>query len=97
MNKQDSSIRRLNILSIIVLVLVCISAIYIMYNGLGLIDGLDFGAGSYYYTDIPNWENIFFGEKSINLGTNHPILFFGVFFLWGYACFKFLGWIETKK
>lgn len=33
-------------------------AIYIMANGLGLVEGLDFGAGAYYYADIPGFENI---------------------------------------
>jgi len=89
--------RKLNILSILVLASVIIAAMYIMHNNLGLIEGLDFGAGQYYYTDIPGWDKIFFGEKSITIGTNHPILFFSIFFLWGYACFKFLSWMETKK
>ena len=31
-----------------VLVLTVIAAVYIMANGLGLIDSLDFGAGAYY-------------------------------------------------
>jgi len=97
MKNQKVWTRRLNVLSILVLSVVLITAIYIMNNGLGLIEGLDFGPGQYYYTDIPGWQEIFFGEKSITIGTNHPILFFGAFFLWGFACFKFLTWIERKK
>ncbi|KJS81441.1 MAG: hypothetical protein JM58_16745 [Peptococcaceae bacterium BICA1-8] len=89
--------RRLNILSILVLASVLIVAIYIMRNNIGLIEGLDFGPGQYYYTDLPGWEEIFFGEKSITLGTKQPFLFFGLFFLWGYACFKFISWMESKK
>lgn len=83
-------------ISVFVLMITIILSIYIMYNGLGLIKGLDFGAGSYYYTDIPNWDKIFFGEKSINLGTNHPILFFSAFFLWGIICYRFLCWMEKN-
>ena len=30
--------------------------IYIMGNGLGLVNGLDFGAGAYYYADIQDWK-----------------------------------------
>lgn len=33
-------------------------ALYIMAKGLGLVEGLDFGAGAYYYADIPGFENI---------------------------------------
>lgn|SRR5690554_4296972 len=97
MSKKNSTIRKLNILSILVLSIVFISAIYIMHNNLGLIEGLDFGPGQYYYTDIPGYEKIFFGPNSINIGTDHPLLFFGVFFLWGFLCFKFLTWSESKS
>ena len=31
-------------------------AIYIIVNGLGLSRELDFGAGAYYYADIPDFE-----------------------------------------
>ena len=32
------------------------AVIYIMANGLGLQEGLDFGAGAYYYADIRDFE-----------------------------------------
>ena len=32
------------------------TTIYIMINGLGLVDSLDFGAGAYYYADIPDFQ-----------------------------------------
>ncbi|MFZ5943851.1 MAG: hypothetical protein ACOYVD_07055 [Bacillota bacterium] len=88
--------RAINYFSVLVIVLVIATAIFIMQNGLGLIEGLDFGPGQYYYTDIPGWEKIFFGEKSINIGTDNPLLFFGIFFIWGFACYKFLVWIDKK-
>ena len=30
------------------------ASVYVMVRHLGLIEGLDFGCGQYYYTDIPN-------------------------------------------
>ena len=33
-----------------------VTTIYIMINGLGLVDSLDFGAGAYYYADIPDFQ-----------------------------------------
>ena len=39
----------------IVLAVAIVTALYIMANGLGLIDSLDFGAGAYYYADIPEF------------------------------------------
>ncbi|MFZ7103137.1 MAG: hypothetical protein ACOWWO_10865 [Peptococcaceae bacterium] len=88
--------RRLNILSLFILVSVIMIAIYIMHNSLGLIPGLDFGPGQYYYTDLPDWQERFFGKSSITIGTNHPVLFFTTFFIWGFICFKFLKWVDNK-
>ena len=50
--------KKKNLFSVVnytVLVLTVIAAVYIMANGLGLIDSLDFGAGAYYYADIPQF------------------------------------------
>ena len=33
-------------------------AVYIMVRGLGLNPDLDFGAGAYYYADIPEYQNV---------------------------------------
>lgn len=70
--------------------------IYIIYSGLGKINGLDFGAGAFYYTDIPDWQERFFGSQSIKIGTRHPLLFLFLFFLWGYLCFKALLWLDKR-
>lgn len=35
-----------------------LAAIYIMVNGLGLVPEYDFGAGAYYYADIPDYQNV---------------------------------------
>ena len=80
---------------IIVAVAICIG-IYIAANGIGLIPGLNFGPGSYYYTDIPNWQNIFLGQNSINLGVSHTWMAFAFFFAWGFICFKALQWLDQK-
>ena len=50
--------KKKNLFSVVnytVLVLTVIAAVYIMANGLGLIDSLDFGAGAYYFADIPQF------------------------------------------
>lgn len=44
------------VISGIMLIAAAALAVYIMKNHLGLADGLDFGAGAYYYADIPNFE-----------------------------------------
>ena len=44
------------VITVILAVVICIAAVYIMANGLGLVKGLDFGAGAYYYADIPGFD-----------------------------------------
>ena len=44
--------------TIATVVIVILCALYIMAARLGLADGLDFGAGAYYYTDIPDYEKV---------------------------------------
>ena len=46
------------IITIIVAGIVLLAALYIMVRGLGLVPEYDFGAGAYYYADIPDYQNI---------------------------------------
>lgn len=71
---------------LVIFVIAIIFAIFLIKNQSGLIEGLDFGAGQYYYTDIPNWQNYFTGTKFF---TNIPIwIYFLLFFAWGYLMYK---------
>lgn len=68
--------------------------LYIMGNHLGLIDSLDFGAGAYYYADIPEFS------KYIN-GTHYtsqtPMWVLIVLFLiWGFLMYRLWVWLEKK-
>ena len=56
------------------------AAVYIMVHGLGLNPDLDFGAGAYYYADIPDYQN------TLNWDTFIARLPFWVYVL------LFLGW-----
>ena len=62
-NKQDKQlekvIRVFNRISLGILLLITVVALYIMVRGIGT-EGKDFGPGSYYYTDIPAWQEIFY-------------------------------------
>ncbi len=73
---------------------ILITAVYIMANGLGLIDGLDFGAGAYYYADIPQFSKY--------VDTQHFVSEFPMwvhillFLLWGAAMYKLWMWLDKK-
>ena len=68
--------------------------VYIMANGLGLIDSLDFGAGAYYYADIPEFSKYVNGE---HFASHYSMLFHIVLFLvWGVLMYKLWTWLEKK-
>ena len=44
------------LLTIAVAVASLLAVVYIVWNHMGVVDGYDFGAGAYYYADIPDFE-----------------------------------------
>ncbi len=80
--------------TITVAIVTVIVAIYIMTNGLGLIDSLDFGAGAYYYADIPNYEKI--DNGSIYQASVPRWVHIVLFLAWGWLMFRLWKWIDKK-
>lgn len=79
----------------VVAVAVVAAAVYVMALRLGLADGLDFGAGAYYWADIPEAEKIF------RDGVYSPYLPYWVyvvlFLAWGWLMYRLWGWVEKKS
>ena len=71
-----------------------ILVIYIMANGLGLVDGLDFGAGAYYYADIPNFSNYVSGDHYTSRTPLWAIIL--LFLAWGALMYKLWIWLDRK-
>ena len=73
---------------------IVVSVIIVMYKNMGLISKFDFGAGAYYYTDIPNFE------KYINnniFKTKFSIWFLiTLFLIWGVFVYKLWCYIDRK-
>lgn len=60
--------------------------LYIMANGLGLSDELDFGAGAYYYADIPAFERFLRSEA---YATEIPFaVHLALFLAWGWLMYR---------
>ena len=82
------------ILLVITVILTIGLTIYCMVNQMGLVEGLDFGAGAYYYADIPEFSKY----VDVNHFTSifpmwiHILLFLG----WGYIMFRLWIWIDKK-
>lgn len=71
------------------------AVIYIMYRGLGLSDKLDFGAGAYYYADIPEFQR-FTGGDYYTSGTPMWVIIL-LFLIWGFVMYRLWVRIESKK
>ena len=81
-----------SIAAIVVSVLVVVAAVYIMVRGFGLNPDLDFGAGAYYYADIPDYQ------KTLNWDVYAAQLPFWVYLLlflaWGWLMWRLWKRIE---
>ena len=66
-----------------------------MGRHLGLVPEYDFGAGAYYYADIPGFENII---KDEGYHTKVPYWVHVVLFLcWGWLMYRLWVWIDKRK
>ena len=80
------------VITVILAVVICIAAVYIMANGLGLVKGLDFGAGAYYYADIPGFDKyVRDNAYDSQLPTWLAIV---LFLLWGALMYALWKWVD---
>ena len=92
MTRKDKIIRTA---TAIVAAAVLICSIVIVTLRLGLVEGYDFGAGAYYYADIPGFEKIMNDEAyktSVPVWV-HILLFLG----WGWLMSRLWVWIDSRK
>ena len=78
----------------VVAVTVIICAIVIASRQLGVVDGYDFGAGAFYYADIPGFEKILNEDvytAKVPMWV-HIVLFLG----WGWLMWRLWCWIEKR-
>lgn len=92
--KKVSYIRILNILGIACTIAAILCGVYIMVNQLGLIEELDFGAGAYYYADMPGFERLVGGGHYANQ-TPMGILIL-LFLAWGFVMYRFWVWLDRR-
>lgn len=89
-------LRAASLLTAAAVILCCV---YIMANGIGLVPELDFGAGAYYYADIPDFDR--FTEPADNAvqkqarGGVPAWACFVLFFAWGYLMWRL--WVRSER
>ena len=82
------------VVTIVVVVITLSLSLYIMAARLGLVDSLDFGAGAYYYADIPDFQKY---VREDVYKTNVPYWVHVVLFLcWGWLMYRLWVWIDRK-
>lgn len=73
---------------------ILVPVLYIMVNHLGLVDSLDFGAGAYYYADIPEFNKY---VNSSAYATSIPMwVFIALFLAWGFLMYRLWVWLEKR-
>lgn len=82
------------VLTVAVAAVILLSAIYIMANGLGLQEGLDFGAGAYFYADIPDFEK--YTERTDYQAKLPYWVYVLLFLVWGALMYWLWKWIDKK-
>ena len=87
--------RAVKITAGLIFVLSVILAVYIIVNGLGLVDGLDFGAGAYYYADIPEFDRYVNSEAYKSPVSMWVII--ALFLIWGWAMYRFWVYLDSRK
>lgn len=92
--KQNRYIRILNILGIACTIAAILCGIYIMANQLGLVEELDFGAGAYYYADMPGFEKLVNGSHYANPVPMGVLIL--LFLAWGYLMYRLWVWLDRK-
>ena len=83
-----------HILNMVILMVTIAAALYIMAHGMGLIDSLDFGAGAYYYADIPEFAKYTDGSAYLSLVPMWTLIV--LFLIWGAIVYKVWKWMDRK-
>lgn len=94
MKKEKKKLSATQIITILISVPSLGLAVYIMANNLGLIDKLDFGAGAYYYADIPEFTRFVNGDHFTSQVPMWALII--LFLIWGALMYRFWIWLEKK-
>lgn len=85
--------RPIALLTALAMVAATLCAAFLMARGAGLMEGLDFGCGQYYYTDIPDWITRF-AATPVNAGAP-PIAY--ALALLGWGALAYWIWLRVDR
>lgn len=93
MNKNHKIFK---VITIVVMVITLFLASWIIANRLGLVEGYDFGAGAYYYADIPAEQYNKIVNEDAYQTTIPQWIYYVLFIAWGYLMWRLWIWVEKR-
>ena len=93
---MDKNHKIFKVITIVVVVITLFLAGWIMANKLGLVEGYDFGAGAYYYADIPTEQYSEIVNEDAYQTSVPKWVFYVLFFGWGYLMWRLWIWVESQ-
>lgn len=84
------------VVTIVMVVITLFLAGWIMANRLGLVEGYDFGAGAYYYADIPTEQYEEIVKENAYQTTIPHWVYYALFFAWGWLMWRLWVWVENR-
>lgn len=84
----------MTVIVILAVVALCV-VLYIMLNQLGLSPDYDFGAGAYYYADIPDYDKI--EVPGAYVARLPGWIYYVLFFAWGALMWALWKWVDGRK
>ncbi len=94
---MDKRNKTFKVITIVVVVITLVLAVYIMANKLGVVEGYDFGAGAYYYADIPTEEYSQIDRERAYTNTVPKWIYYVLFLAWGWLMWRLWIWIDSRK
>ena len=82
------------VITIVVVVITLVLAVYIMLNHRGVVEDYDFGAGAYYYADIPTEQYSEIINEDAYQPTTPKWIYYVLFLAWGWLMWRLWIWIE---
>ena len=93
---MDKNHKIFKVITIVVVVITLFLAGWIIANKLGLVEGYDFGAGAYYYADIPTEQYSEIVNEDAYQTSVPKWIFYVLFFAWGYLMWRLWVWVEKR-
>ena len=85
------------VITIVVMVITLVLAVYIMLNRRGVVEDYDFGAGAYYYADIPTEQYSEIINEDAYQPTTPKWIYYVLSFAWGWLMWRLWVWIEGRN